>query len=249
MTDRMAIRIISMKSSHDRRAMMQSQLEKLATKEWAFFDACEELPSTLPYDAKKTFRNLRRDMSKGEQGCFASHYSLWKWFVAQDIYSSLVILEDDVVLDLTFFDRLPEFIKNMPQLGYLRLYAKTPTAIKLLGFVSGKHVMRHKAMAYGTQGYVLRKSAAQAFLSSITSISRPIDDEMDRYWAHKVPSVGIFPYPIMEISFPSTIGNSRRAGLSEKPADYIRWKLTRWANNIERRIANLKYSISDIRLK
>jgi glycosyl transferase, family 25 len=248
MTDRMAIRVISMTASHDRRAMMQCQLEKLASQDWAFFDACETLPSSLAYDGKNAYRILRRDMSKGEQGCFASHLSIWQWFVEQDTYSSVVILEDDVVLDLTFFETLPTFMQSLPGIGYLRLYAKSPTPVKLLGFISGKHIMRHKAMAYGTQGYVLRKSAAQAFLSSITTISRPVDDEMDRYWIHKVPSVGVFPYPIMEISFPSTIGNSRRAGLSQKRSDYIRWKIERWSNNVQRRIANLKYSLSEIRL-
>ncbi len=239
-----AVRVISMRSSADRRLMMQAQMSSLTCVEWSFFDALEMTSHDLQYDAAQAFRILRRQMTKGELGCFASHVALWKWFLGQDRFGEVVILEDDVVIDKEFFENLPAFLDAIPGVPYLRLYAKAPTASKRIGFIMGKHLIRYKGMAYGTQGYILRKPAAEKLVASIRKIVRPIDDEMDRYWIHGVPNIAIYPFPLMELSFPSIIGNARRAPVSAKVMDYLVWKSHRLYNSLLRRMANVYYGIT-----
>ena len=40
-------------------------------------------------------------------------------------------------------------------------------------------------------------------------VTRPIDDEMDRSWVHGQPNLAVFPFPIMEETSDSIIGNAR----------------------------------------
>jgi glycosyl transferase, family 25 len=40
-------------------------------------------------------------------------------------------------------------------------------------------------------------------------VCRPIDDEMDRTWVHGQRNLAVFPFPILEESADSTIGDTR----------------------------------------
>ncbi len=234
------VRIISLKDSVDRRATMCAQMKNLTSLEWSFFDACTTLPDFLNRDFAHTQRVLRRNMSRGELGCFGSHVSLWQWFVVNGSHDFMVVLEDDVVLDPVFFQNIKQFMSAIPQIDYLRLYAKAPAPATPLKFLMGRHIIRYTGVAFGTQGYVMRKAAAEKFLESIKTVSRPIDDEMDRYWIHDVPNIGVFPFPIMEMSSLSTIGDSRRT-IDRSWKAYMWWKAYRITNSLKRRWCNMKY--------
>lgn len=246
---KLIVRVISMANATSRREAMQAQLKNLKSHDWSFFDALESLPENLLHLPQKAFSILRRSLTKGEIGCFASHISVWRWFSTQDDYATLVVLEDDVLLDLAFFENLRPFLNSLPQISYLRLYAKVPVAMKRIDFIMGKHIVRHKGTTFGTQGYILSKSGARNFLHKIRTVTRPIDDEMDRYWIHKIPNIGVFPFPIIELSVPSTIGDQRRKPVSTKPYDYMIWKLHRLYNSVCRRFANGYYAVSEIRTR
>jgi glycosyl transferase, family 25 len=237
------IRIISLKDSADRRAAMQAQMDKMSGLEWSFFDAYTALPDFLQHDAAQTQRLLRRSMSKGELGCFGSHAALWHWFATSCHHDYMIILEDDVILDPIFFQNIDPFMTALPNVDYVRLYAKAPAPAKPFNFLMGRHIIRYTGVAFGTQGYIMRKAAAQKFLTSMKSVSRPIDDEMDRYWVHDVPNIGVFPFPLMEVSTTSTIGDSRRS-IDTSLQAYAIWKGHRIWNSLRRRWRNMEYGLS-----
>ena len=69
--------------------------------------------------------------------------------------------------------------------------------------------------AYGTQGYAITLAGARAFIDECRVIRRPIDDAMDRSWAHGVRNLALFPAPILEATVPSAIGAARFAGKND----------------------------------
>lgn len=223
---------------------MAAQLNAVPGLDWAFFDALTALPPFLSHDAVAARRVLARDLTAGELGCFASHAALWREHAAARDDAVMVVLEDDVMIDPQFFARLTAFAARLPNAGLVRLYAKAPAPARIVGFVDGRHVVRYRGGAYGTQAYLLRPSAARA-LAGIARVVRPVDDAMDRFWEHKVPSLGVHPFPVLEIGFASTIEAARRTLPRAGTPGWLAWKRARVADSLARRFANLRYRISE----
>ena len=239
-----AVRVVSLPGSAERRASMAAQLDAVPSLDWAFFDALSALPAFLSHDASAARRVLARDLTQGELGCFASHAALWREHAAAADHAVMVVLEDDVMIDPHFFARLAAFAARLPNAGLVRLYAKAPAPARIIGFVEGRHIVRYRGGAYGTQAYLLRPSAARV-LARITRIERPVDDVMDRFWEHGVPSLGIHPFPVLEIGFPSTIEAKRRTLPRPGTPGWLGWRGARAADGLARRLANLRYRISE----
>ncbi len=234
------VRVISLEGS-PRRAGMASQLAAAPAIDWSFFDACSSIPDWLGHDPAAVRRTIRRDMTRGELGCFASHASLWRWLGTQAPGTAMLVLEDDLLLDPMFLAELDDFAAATPA-DYLRLYAKAPAPATVIGRAGGRHLVRYRGVAFGTQAYFIRQPAAARFAASITGIVRPVDDEMDRYWAHGVANLGLFPFPVMELGLPSTIEGDRR-GLPPATWRDTGFQARRLGESLRRRAANLRLAL------
>ncbi len=174
------------------------------------FDALTALPAPLSYDPEETRRIRGRYLTQGELGCFASHYVLWEELCAADDADAYIVLEDDVVINTTFFENFLKSTDGIEQsLDYLRFYSKVPT--KPLGRrpYMDRFIVEYGEVTYGTQAYFINKAGAGAYLDSIKNVRRPVDDEMDRAWVHNVPIYCVYPHPVMEVTTQSTIQNAR----------------------------------------
>src|SRR5262249_1671804 len=123
-----------------------------------------------------------------------------------------VVLEDDVIVDWTFVGKLAEVNLAERGINYLRLYYKFPAlaAVVKENFVErARSIVELAGPAYGTQGYAITKAGAKTFLDHCRVVARPVDDEMDRTWGHGQRNLAVFPFPIMEESASSTIGDRR----------------------------------------
>ncbi|WP_310475517.1 glycosyltransferase family 25 protein [Sandarakinorhabdus sp.] len=236
-----AVRVISLRGS-PRRAGMSAQLAAIPGLDWQFVDAAEAVPTDLPHDEEATLQTIRRSLTRGELGCFASHFGIWRRLAAMPAASTMVVLEDDLLLDPVFFTNLEAIAVSIPDIPYLRLHAKAPAPANVVGRVAGRHLVRYRGMAFGTQAYLLRQPAAARLVASITRIVRPIDDELDRYWAHRVVSMGVFPFPVLELGGPSTIEGERR-GLAPATWREPRYQARRAVESLRRRIANLRLAL------
>lgn len=236
-----AVRVISLRGSH-RRAGMAAQLNAIPGLDWQFVDAAEGVPADLLHDEKATVRTIRRNLTRGELGCFASHVGIWRHLAAMPATSALVVLEDDLLLDPGFFLNLDTIAASITDIPYLRLHAKAPAPAQVIGRVAGRHLVRYRGMAFGTQAYLLRQPGAARLVASITRVVRPIDDELDRYWAHRVASLGVFPFPVLELGGPSTIEGERR-GLAPATWREPRYQARRAIESLRRRLANLRLAL------
>jgi len=179
--------------------------------DWRFFDACTERPETLALDEAAVLRNKGRALTRGEVGCYASHWSIWRDMVDRG-KPQMIVLEDDVVVDWAYLERLAGIDLSAEGIDYLRLYAKRPTFQRVVrkDFLQhSRSVVELIGLAYGTQGYAITLAGAKRLVEHMSVIERPVDDGMDRSWAHGLPNLALFPAPLFEATVPSNIGADR----------------------------------------
>ncbi|CAL8281083.1 unnamed protein product [Lota lota] len=121
-----------------------------------------------------------RVLTRGEIGCFLSHYNIWKQVAMQELQEVLV-LEDDVRFEPRFCSRLKEIMKNVKTagldwdliyMGRKRLQVKEPET-----WVTGVRDLVHPDYSYWTLGYALSLQGASKLLDSKPlSKMLPIDE-------------------------------------------------------------------------
>lgn len=151
----MKVRVVSLKERVGRRtAFKESNTKYLENHDWSFFDAVDGSKIShqgllkLGFDTDKNWRDpiLKRTLTKGEVGCFLSHWRLWE--ECADSGETLVVLEDDAVLleelkeewgtdDLVYLthkEMLPEGVKDnrVCYPYWTAAYIITPKAAKIL---------------------------------------------------------------------------------------------------------------------
>src|SRR5262249_659665 len=76
--------------------------------------------------------------------------------------------------------------------------------------IDGKHsIVEIDGTVFGAMAYAITKAGAGIFLDHCRVVRRPIDDEMDRTWAHGQRNLSVFPFPVMGEMGDSTIGGAR----------------------------------------
>ncbi|QCB56848.1 glycosyltransferase family 25 protein [Sphingopyxis sp. PAMC25046] len=202
--------VVSLESAEARRAAFAARAADTSLA-WRFFDACTASAPGMTVDEAAIRRNKGRAMSKGEIGCYASHFSIWQDMVDRGVRQAIV-LEDDTVVDWAYLEPLARTDLHAEGIDYLRLYAKRPTwqrVVKRNFLQHSRAVVELVGLAYGTQGYAITLAGARRLVEHCRTVRRPIDDEMDRSWAHGLPNLALYPAPIFEAAIVSDIGNSR----------------------------------------
>lgn len=207
---RTRIVVISMANASERRARFEERAQD-APVAWGFYPAHTSLHPSLRYDEERAVVVRGRPLRAGEIGCYSSHYAAWE-DLQKDEADQYVVLEDDVIVDWTFVGKLAQVDLAAMGINYLRLYYKFPARAALVkeNFIDrARSIVELAGNAYGTQGYAITKAGARVFLDHCRIVCRPIDDEMDRTWVHGQRNLAVFPFPILEESAGSIIGNTR----------------------------------------
>ncbi|EOH0366829.1 glycosyltransferase family 25 protein [Campylobacter coli] len=189
--------IINLERSLDRKEYMQRQNQKLFEKnpslknklEFIFFKAVDaknkeylEFKQHFPWWASWV---LGREFSDGEKACFASHYKLWQECIKLD--KPIIILEDDVEFSDEFLNNGEEYIEELSKSEYE--YVRFCYLFdKKFYPLNENYILSFEKLA-GTQGYVLKPSAANKFISKAKFIYTPVDDYMDMFYKHKVLNI------------------------------------------------------------
>lgn len=202
--------VLSLESAADRRREFAAGVPDDALP-WSFFDAHRSLDPRLRYDPASAVHHKGRELKPGEIGCYSSHYAIWAQLMDDDC-DAYIVLEDDVVADWRFLAALADEPLADQNIHYLRLYYKKPSRF----LERRNHFVRRSTrlvelldLAFGTQGYLIDKIAARRFLEGFQEVVRPIDDQLDRHWEHGVPNFSVFPFPLIERTVPSEIGDGR----------------------------------------
>jgi glycosyl transferase family 25 len=212
---RTSIVVISLPDASDRRALFTARAAGTSLP-WRWFDARRELGPELEHDPDEAIVAKGRPMYPGELGCYASHYAAWTAFLDGDA-DQLLVLEDDTIVDWGFLTKLVATDLEAAGIEYLRLYAKWPCPFRTVvrnAIERQRSVIEFFGRPYGTQGYVLTRAGAQRLVLHCRRVRRPIDDELDRSWDHGIPTLCVYPFPLIEESTASNIGADRWAPYS-----------------------------------
>lgn len=206
---RTRILVISLKAAEARRRAFAAAAA--TDLEWEFLDAHESLHSDLSYNEEDAVVAKGRPLTRGEIGCYSSHFEAWRQLVEGD-HDQYVVLEDDVIVDWDYLSAFVRMDHSAEGHDYVRLYYKKPAPARVLERDFGSRarwLTQVMGYCFGTQGYLITRRAAQVFTGSFRQVRRPVDDEMDRFWVHGVPNLAVFPFPIIERAQESGIGLAR----------------------------------------
>lgn len=234
------ILVLSLDTAVDRQAVFARSAPEGV--DWSFFDAWRTLHPELDYDEQRAQINFGRVLTRGEIGCYSSHYAMWTALIEDEQTDRYIILEDDVIVDWEFIARL----SRTGDLGhdYIRLYYKRPVASRKL---VAEFIERTKALvevhgyAFGTQGYVISKAGARRFRDACRRVDRPIDNAMDRSWVHGIPNLAIFPFPLIESFTESEIGGKRFERHPVPSALHGRWRRAQIAEKLRYQLGRLRF--------
>lgn len=218
----LAIRVISLPDSAERRAAVRETLSGL-TLPWAFVDARRgDAPSDLAEDPAAQRDSFGRALTAGETGVFKSHMAVLAEFEADPALDWLLVLEDDVWIDIAFpYAELASFLDEKG-IGFLRLFCREWKPAYPRYRFGERQILFLTSDPYGTQGYLISRHMAAHLRRHVTAILRPIDDELGRFWENGLDNHLLFPFPVLERHTPSTIEAGRAASLREKRADTMR---------------------------
>jgi glycosyl transferase family 25 len=204
------ILVVSLRGAEARRHAFQASAGATDLP-WEYFDACESLHPELAYREDEAIVAKGRPLTKGEIGCYSSHFEAWRQLLAGG-HDQYVVLEDDVIVDWDYLAAFVRMDHSAAGHDYIRLYYKHPTPARVLERDFGartRWLTEVYGYCFGTQGYLITRRAAAVFTERFRTVRRPIDDEMDRSWAHGVPSLAVFPFPVIERAQESGIGVGR----------------------------------------
>lgn len=220
----MKIFVISLKRSEERRTAIKSQFEALNI-EFEFFDAIDgraEPPHPL-FENYNYFKRLwftsGKLPSKGELGVYASHYLLWKKCL--DLNESIMVLEDDAVIQSIFPSFISPISDKVKEYGFLRL---EENACK--GQLHEKESSKGYSVSFltanfdGLRCYVISPDAAHKLVEHSQVWCMPVDNYVGSLYLHGMPSYMFYP-PVVknEEQFETTIqlGEEKRAPFYRKP--------------------------------
>lgn len=204
------VMVVSLDTATERREVFAKNAAPTSLR-WKFFDAMRELHPDLHYDPADARRYRGRDLTAGELGCYSSHFAVWKQLLDSESQACLV-LEDDVVPDWPVLESVLMKIGDFNNIHFLRLYYKFPSrfVVRKTDFLKRSlNLIELLDRAYGTQGYYIDRTAAARFVQHFDRIRRPIDDQLDHYWEHGIPNLSLFPFPLIEQTRQSEIGDQR----------------------------------------
>lgn len=237
------VRVISLGSALDRRAAFAAGAAD-AGLVWAFFDALREPAPPLVSNPAQSLSRAGRALRPGEVGCYASHFAVWRVFLASDA-DQLLVFEDDVMVDWPAIRAV--LALDLPGLDVhmLKLFASYPTRTRTLRhklYSDHSHLVQIRGYSYGTQAYLLTRQAAQALVRHCAAVDMPIDWAMSRYWHHGHAVYAVVPSPVIERLVPSSIGHPPVL-YSRKPFGLM------WRNALWRVSERLWRFLADLRLR
>ncbi len=177
----MKVFCINLERSRSRFKFMKGQFEKY-NMDYEFFKATDGYQLSDEEIAKHYDTNNmypRRQLNKGEIGCFLSHYKLIGEIITRNIPYAL-IMEDDVIISSKlsiFLDMLDEIIVDGEVYS---LFASLPESVnfKLVRTNTEFDIVRpdKEELVQGAVAYIVTRSAAQTMHEKLLPINNVFDD-------------------------------------------------------------------------
>lgn len=203
--------VISLADATERRESIAKQLRQFGFK-FSFFDAIDgrgKQPQDFEeYDKQNFLYNYGRPASAGEIGCYLSHLALWRY--CEQLNKTLLILEDDAIIEENFIDSLA-LLNEAKNLNFVRLQKCDRSSKYYSVCTDGKlSIVKYIKSPQGLLGYLIRPSCAKALVEAGSRIRYPVDVFVRKFWQHKQPIYGLKPPVVRGSVFPTMIGDDGR---------------------------------------
>jgi glycosyl transferase, family 25 len=244
----MKIFVINLESAGDRKESMFRQLDSLGLSA-EFFKAVDGRTENHQlftfYNPGMRWKKRGKTLSKGQLGCFASHYLLWEHCVR--LAMPIIILEDDALLHrkqfLNFCNAASHLDRKYESIRLFENHSKHHRSI-IVENINGFHIAKFTKGHMRATGYYLTPSGAKKFMKHANPLFLPVDIYMDRFWANGVECYGVIPACLRnDPRFPSTIGYAPK---DEKPLSIkLRREIFALGEQIRKRVHNMKFRINN----
>ena len=148
-------------------------------------------PGDYIYDNQASLIRHDRPMSGGEVGCFLSHLAALRLFL-EGTCKHAVILEDDISINMGFFEKLHDITKKLDEtFGERWDTLNFSTPVKGYQFkefrIGDIDIMRSTFMPCGLKGQLWSRPGAKSYLKSrfATVLMGPVDREMRSHFARR----------------------------------------------------------------
>ncbi|XP_071948001.1 procollagen galactosyltransferase 2-like isoform X2 [Antedon mediterranea] len=164
------IYMINLKRRPKRRQRMVRSLHELSLN-YTIFNAVDgklltdEKLKEMGIDMMEGYKDPfhERILTKGEIGCFLSHYNIWVDMIEKG-YETVIVLEDDVRFEAFFTMKLKKLL-NEPQkldIAWELIYlGRKILNHRLESWVSGSDMLLWPSYSYWTLGYIINQSGAR----------------------------------------------------------------------------------------
>lgn len=189
--------VISLESARDRRENITRQLDECGV-EYSVFYGVDGRVSRSEVDAfydEKLRKLLKGEaLTRGQIGCFASHYKIWvNCFISE---KPVIVLEDDARIHKDKFLQFINASDKIPErFECIRLFFRSVRGnyeIKS-GEVGGFDIVKYRKGLMSTVGYYLNPGGAHKLINNVNPIFYPVDIYMERFWAHGAECYGVKP--------------------------------------------------------
>jgi glycosyl transferase family 25 len=205
------ILVINIESAEERWQNVSRQL-KAYWKHVQRFDAVNGKASDHPlfknYDSVLRQRRKGGELSRGQLGCFASHYLAWEKCLLMG--SPVIILEDDITLiepEFSYFYERAHLLDS--RFECVRLFANNSKSHSEIPVEDspGIGIVKYTKGPMSAMGYYLTPSGAKKLILNSKPWFLPVDIYMDRFWQNDVECFGLTkPVVKHEHIFESMIG-------------------------------------------
>jgi len=226
--------VVSLRSAVERRARCVEILGRLGIS-FEFFDAVEgaalsEAEIGAVYDAGRNAREYKRPLSRGEIGCFLSHYELWKR-IAAGTDGGAVILEDDFEAGEGLAQLLREICAAPLENCMVKLFAQRLAGGPQVAVLSsGYRLVMPDRVPGQTLGYTVDRAAAAALAALAVPFGRPVDMEIKHWWQFDVPVLVVQP-TALRVNLAKTGSGIEAERKKTRPGGGLSW-ITRTARNL-----------------
>lgn len=120
------------------------------------------------------------NFTRGQLGCFLSHYTLWHNLLHQSTLPYYIILEDDCVLDKSFQEHTQNVISELPpdyDFCYLYVYDdhyKNTTDVE----IHNKQYINKAYFTWCALSYIISRQGAKKLLEYCKDIDLPLDEKI-----------------------------------------------------------------------
>ena len=162
------------------------------------------------YSSSINRKQYRRQLSKGEIGCYMSHICCWERII-EDKLDFALILEDDAVpvADLSALIRcLSDYTM---QWDYIKLCSggNIKRILQSRPLLDDYQLVSYYKIPSTTTAQLVSCQGARKLLSRRIPFGRPVDDDLQFWWEYDGILYGVAPVPVtQDPSFTSDIGGA-----------------------------------------